>query len=278
MVEVVTFSKNNFMKKKVEVTKDPNLDAKYRDLFMNLDCFQSSFTIPVSKLLKMKDDSRFQNFSKGTKNVLINNKSTTKRLTSILNIINEANYVNQAHKVFFLMKDEEIIHMTQLILDTCTIQVFYINLFIRLLSDLMKTEHHIKVKNTINQFAKDFWDGKFMEMKSPNVGNQYDIFCSLQKHKTLCIARGVVVLHLLNDKMIDGDISEFDDFLRKQFKNIDQKVEDDQTRINTIDIILQIMIDAKNILGWDPKGVRVNFDSYITNNKTRFLCESLLMP
>jgi hypothetical protein len=235
--------------------------------------------IPVSKLVKNgKDEHKRHQYSSRVMPIgtMINNKSTTKRLTSILNVLNEANYDKQAHKVFFLMKDEDIIQMTQLILDTCTIQVFYVNLFIKLLLDISKTEHKTKVKNTINKFVEDFWDGKCMDLIAPSGEfSKYDIFCFKQKHKTMCVSRGMVVLHLLQKNMVDSDMVSLINFVKRQFLHIDENNSDDM-RNHTIDIMLQILAGAKSILKLDPTDTGIDFTRYITDNKTRFLCESLL--
>jgi len=180
MLKVVTFNKAAMMERKKQTPRDPDIDAKYQVLFTTLDCFQSNYTIPLSKL-KGKDDNtrRYAKTLSIPNNILINNKSITKRLTSILNVLNEANYEKQVHKVFFLMKDDDIIHMTQLILNTCTIQVFYITMFIKLLNDLLRTEHKIKVQNTLNKFVEDFWDGRLgfpAESISQGELSQYDVF------------------------------------------------------------------------------------------------------
>ena len=280
MFEVVTISKAVLLDKKRYVGKDPDIDARYKSLFTKLDCFQSNYMIPVSKVGKngKEEYKRYQYSSRVPPNgSMINNKSTTKRLTSILNVLNEANYDKQAHKVFFLMKDEDIIQMTQLILDTCTIQVFYINLFIKLLLDISKTEHKVKVINTINKFVEDFWDGKCMDLITPKGEfNTYDIFCHKQKHKTLCVSRGIVVMHLLNENMVEHDIVSLIGFVKRQFNNIDQNTAED-SRHHMIDIMLQILVEAKKVLKLDPIETGVDFTKYITDNKTRFLCEALLI-
>jgi hypothetical protein len=279
MFEIVTINKADLLKRKSNVGKCQEIDIRYNDLFTKLDCFQSNYMIPASKLVKNgKEEHKRYHYSSRVMPIgnMINNKSTTKRLTSILNVLNEANYDKQAHKVFFLMKDEDIIQMTQLILDTCTMQVFYINLFIKLLLDISKTEHKKKVKNTINKFVEDFWDGKYMDLISPSGEfSKYDIFCFKQKHKTMCVSRGMVVLHLLQKNMVDSNTISLINFIKRQFLHIDENNSEDM-RNHAIDIMLQILVEAKSILKLDPTETGIDFTRYITDNKTRFLCESLL--
>ena len=271
MLKVVTFNKAAMLERKQGVQRDPDIDAKYRDIFV-LDCFQSTYTIPLNKLMKGKDvDTRHRyKTSIPPNNIMINNKSITKRLTSILNVLNEANYEKQVHKVFFLMKDDDIIQMTRLILDTCTIQVFYITLFIKLLNDLLRTEHKVKVQNTINQFVDEFWNGRCISFTTPNGEfSKYDVFCMEQKHKATYIARAKVVFHLLKKNIVKYDTEGLCEFIKRQFQNINQDN-------NAIDIMLQIMVDAKNILKWNPNDTGIDFSMYVTDFKTKFLFESLM--
>jgi hypothetical protein len=271
MLKVVTFSKATILERKKGVQRDPDIDAKYRDIF-KLDCFQSNYTIPLNKLLKNKDDNaRRYKTSLPPSHIMINNKSIAKRLTSILNVLNEANYEKQAHKVFFLMKDDDIIQMTRLILDTCTIQVFYITLFIKLLNDLLRTEHKVKVQNTIDQFVAEFWNGQSAGFTAPKGEfTTYDLFCLKQKHKAIYTARAKVVFHLLKKQMVKYDAEGLIEFIKRHFHNIDQDDED------AIDIMLQVMVDAKNILRWNPRDTGIDFSTYITNFKTKFLFETLM--
>ena len=272
MLKVVTFNKAAMLERKQGVQQDPVIDAKYRDIFV-LDCFQSTYTIPLNKLMKGKDvDTRHRyKTSLPPNNIMINNKSITKRLTSILNVLNEANYEKQVHKVFFLMKDDDIIQMTRLILDTCTIQVFYIKLFIKLLNDLLRTEHKVKVHNTINQFVEEFWNGRCVSFTAPNGEfSKYDVFCMEQKHKATYIARANVVFHLLKKNMVKYDAERLCDFIKQQFQRIDKDNKD------AIDIMLQIMVDAQKILTWNPMDTGIDFSKYVTDFKTKFLFESLM--
>ena len=272
MLKVVTFSKAVMLERKKVVQRDADIDAKYRDIFA-LDCFQSTYTIPLNKLMKGKDVGIRHPYKTSVPPhaIMINNKSITKRLTSILNVLNEANYEKQVHKVFFLMKDDDIIQMTRLILDTSMIQVFYVTLFIKLLNDLLRTEHKAKVQNTINQFVDEFWNGRNVGFIPPKGEfSTYDLFCMKQKHKATYIARAKVVFHLLKKNIVKYDAGELCEFIKNRFQKIDQDGED------TIDIMLQIMIDAKNTLKWNPRDTGIDFEMYITDFKTKFLFESLI--
>jgi hypothetical protein len=117
----------------------------------------------------------------------------------------------------------------------------------------------------------EFWNGQSAGFTAPKGEfTTYDLFCLKHKHKAMYTARAKVVFHLLKKQMVKYDAEGLIEFIKRHFHNIDQDDED------AIDIMLQVMVDAKNILRWNPRDTGIDFSTYITNFKTKFLFETLM--
>jgi len=74
--------------------------------------------------------------------------------------------------------------------------------------------------------------------------------------------------------MVEYNAQEFVGFVKRQFQEIDQNSDQHD---HSVDIMLQIMVDAKKILRWNPTDTGIDFSTYVNDFKTRFLLESLLL-
>lgn len=288
MTELIQYQKDDFCRIKETTVVSEEIKEKYNQLFLQYDCFQNiAYVIPY----KFQKDKRspkppvdfkkrhFQVFSKVLKRPTIDSgeKPIIKRVKGLLNIINETNYEKQINKLIFSLEHDNVDVVTNIILNTSVLQVFYIHLFIKLINDMLMTNYKNNIKNEIDQFVKSFFTNKeiYMSQHIDTCKTPYDIFCLKQKHKTLTVSKGIVILHLIKHGITSYTLKDFINNVTKEI-DISLDMHDD----HTFDIIVQLLMEAKKIMNWKMTPQIFSSDIYSKpcklNKKIQFMVSHLM--
>jgi hypothetical protein len=175
--------------------------------------------------------------------VNLNHKPLDKTITSILNIINTSNYVKNLNKIRITSSNENIRHITNEILQKCCSQNLFMNVFLRLLIDMIKLSGlGPLICEEISIFATNFYDKKEYVFEAPDQNkDNYDIFCLEQKHKINAIAKNIAIIAIFLKNIVPVDMNYY-------FRHfVDQLDDDKKHSTSCIDIILNILIDLTKV-------------------------------
>lgn len=285
MVDLISHLPEVFYARKDGVEILPETRARYDALFQTMDCFHvtTSFApkkhvgnggVPPHKKSGFFADSKRQH----AKHPIVPGKTMIKKINStekihlkkvkcILNVMNKANYGKQINKLKFVIEDQNIEEIIPLIIDTGVMQIFYIDLYINMLRDI--TQQHV-IDNYAVVFAKKFLEERLNRTYMDDTLTEYDRFCLDQKHKTIMVSTGIMIVHLIEAGLFSCDINTF-------LKDLLSKCDGCNEIIS--DIVLQILTDAKkscrSIVGFlrENKATIVNI---ATCTKLRYTVEELL--
>lgn len=130
--------------------------------------------------------------------------ANSSKLKGLLNIINKTNYPKVSHKVQQMVSSGTVEMIIDTVLDTACCQVFYIDIFYRLIMDVLEAADENMaetIKQRIYTFIEVFIrDALFVYHQDMDTSeSQYMQFCLLQKHKCLATSRNLVILELLRN-------------------------------------------------------------------------------
>lgn len=126
-----------------------------------------------------------------------------KKLKGLLNIINNNNYKKVNTKIKALLTNENAKTIYEIILDNTCNQVFYVNVFITLIMELI---NHVPSTQDIcvmvvNEFIENFIYKKeyimIFNQSFVDPLNEYDAFCAQQKHKSIITSKNLVIVEFL---------------------------------------------------------------------------------
>ncbi len=171
-----------------------------------------------------------------------------RQLKGLLNRINKNNFNKILSKVKLLVQDDTISTISDVILDTACCQVFYIDIFYHLLTEVRSVASDLGkslVDEQINKFINDYINDEQYLYKGSGCENKYHEFCLLQKHKSLATSRNLVVVELIkNNHSIDWCIQAYCDNLLHTISNLEYNIYNENIE-NNIDIIISIIKDLK---------------------------------
>ena len=159
------------------------------------------------------------------------NKTFENKILGILNIVNEANYSKMLNKIRLIKSDENITDIIFEILKISTIQIFYLQIYIKLLRDIFeystKTEQD-KITLFLNTYFNDFIENRqWKEVR--NTETDYNSFCNYKKKQDVMISNNIIINEL--QKNFNGkfeiDYNNYIQILEKDLvSNINDKKED----------------------------------------------------
>ena len=170
------------------------------------------------------------------------------------------------------MENDNITDIVPLILETGVIQIFYINIFINLLLDIAK-DYRSDVESYVNQFVNTFIDSRLIFENSDPItqtNTDYDVFCATQKQKNIKISTGIMILNLIKADFTQIDINTYVETLI----SICNENKDNEL---VVDTILQILVECKKLFGSVSSYAIDHLKSFVTNSKSKFLVDSLLV-
>ena len=225
MTDIIVINRNVFYEKKNGTcSMMEHIQKKYEEMLKSFTCFTTnSFTTPLNarahhtegykggrhgqlSCRNGKDDSYFH-----TKK-----KDLNKIMMGILNVLNHDNYNKMLNRIRLLKTDTNITAIINDILQKCSLQAFYLNIYIKLLHDILSHCTECERNNaieTINTYVKTYIDSReWMQLAVGDSCTEYDAFCDSQKQKSIVIAKNMILcelfkrfdLHMKQDEYIES--------------------------------------------------------------------------
>jgi uncharacterized protein YggL (DUF469 family) len=206
-----------------------------------------------------------------------------KRVKSILNVINESNFQKQVNKLKFVIQEDNIDTIMDVIINNAVLQVFYVNIFINLIRELLETNFKNQVLNALDDFVSKLIFNGGMKFDRSTIENtnlsKYEHFCIQQKHKVTVISKALFIIHLMKNNMTTYTLEPLTDHLINNLMLASKECNADcEMNDLDVDIILHILLDIKKSFGWEYTGDKSFFAQYTANKKIHFLIERLINP
>lgn len=288
MVDFTCYSREEFNLHKTAATSE--LISRYEAIFKAHECFSftSMYAMPSSKPKGGGAGAHKHALPYGARHATKrhppqqaqprarrpveseHDKPFSKRVKSILNVLNDGNYDKQLNKLRLVIQNDNVTEVANTILHTAISQVFYVRLFVRLIKDLQFTSFRHMITDAVDSFVKGFVSNREISVSPPvpEGATAYDEFCLLQKRKLLCVSKGVVIAHMFANGLTTASIQDFTEYVCSEATSPER----DDT---TVDIVLQLLAGIKHLVHCTlpPSSV---FDEYSKNTqKIRFMIEDV---
>lgn len=300
MTDIIIINPAQFFEKRLELDKDTVIFKKYDDIFKKYPCFSNTqinlFVPPKNDYSSrghelresFKGNSRYNNYN--NKKSHFNDekppyadrkpKDLNKIILGILNVLNNDNYHKMFTKIRLMKNEHNICKIIVEILDKCSIQVFYLNIYMKLIEDIVNvcndTESKIAVES-INKFVNNYidnteWMNEYVIIEKED---DYNSFCNIQKLKSLLIAKNMMINRLMTIFNLEKTVEEYGYIIINDLKKtLEQKNE------NVCILLIQMLIYMlktvkpliKKIFDIDHKYIY----SRVTGSKTRFVIDEFL--
>lgn len=258
MLDIIIKTKEDFMCLKDH--KDPMIESKYMELFAKYDCFNKVCIAPVAK-----NKPRVVHYNPR----LQRNKPIEKIILSTINVINIDNYDKMLNRFRLLATKDNIVILIREILNKCCMQIFFLKIFVRLISDLKRTSGFTEeITGEIKAFVNKFVDEKEYLYKghSATVDTIYDKFCSEQKHKNYILSKNMLITELHKAKLASFDIQVYFALLYNELIRLEKTYHDMFVQM-LLDIVRAGIVIKNNGYDFD------HFDK--SNKKLAFMIEEL---
>jgi len=253
MTDIIIIKPAQFFEKRLELDKETNIFKKYDDLFKKYQCFsntQINLFVPPKNDYSFKGNSRYNNYNK---KIHFNDerpsyadnrkpKDLNKIILGVLNVLNNDNYHKMFTKIRLMKNEHNICKIIVEILDKCSIQVFYLNIYMRLIEDIVNVCNDIESKiaiESINKFVNSYidnteWMNEYVVIEKDD---DYNSFCNSQKLKSLLIAKNMMVNRLMTIFNLEKSVEEYGYIIVNDLKKtLEQKNE------NVCIILIQMLI------------------------------------
>lgn len=233
-----------------QVVPPPALETKYETLFKKYECFTKVQTfvprhprpppVPKRPLEKKK-----------------------RSLQSLWNILNETNYLKVAHKLRFMVQDDNVQHTVEDLVKHAILHVSYRKYFLLVLQDMHK--HHAAYPH-VQALYRNFLSSQDYLLKVPaDMMTEYDLFCHRQKKKQ----------HIVNSTLLYLDLSSFVSIdIGEYAASITDCI---VAQTPELDLYIQVLIEICKV--YPELKPRLDWRALIaqtTSSKTKFLIEKLL--
>lgn len=266
MTDITTIPACQFYEIKGTVGPPPEtVRSRYEKLFASHSCF----TQVVQPFLPPKQPKTPVHIAPR----ITKTTNIKKQMVGILNIINESNYQKMFNKIRMMINSQNIEYIVTELLTKCCLQVFFIHVFLRLLGNIVSVcerSEKDKIYQTVNSYVNSFVENnEYMLPAKPEGAGAYDSFCMVQKHKSIVIAKNIIISELINVSMVSLTLERYSTYLCEKIDTTSCEQE--------IEMLLQMMTDLKKRV---PK-CNISFDyerilSITSNQKIRFITEDLL--
>lgn len=283
MTDFIQYNKESFFAIKNTILLEDSIKDKYDIIFNSHDCFNNMIFISIVKnkkdigsfpknIVKLNtQDVKRKIFMKPIRKPIDSTENGyIKKCKSILNIINDTNYTKQLSKLKFLIDNDNIDEIIEVIVNISILQVFYIHIFVKLLTDI--NQNH-KIRKFLNEYIMSYLDKGFCyNFDNVQSSNEYDMFCDIQKHKTRMISTGKVMFIYIHNSLCDISKKEFINIIMSNILRYN-----DNELI--IDVCLNILKECKsictNIHNEIPNNIINIVNKDVLNTKLLFLIEKL---
>lgn len=282
-MDIIKISEEEFLKHKDDfINENPDyikLLNKYNEIYKIHKCFSSRIVF---------NEEYNKNYIKkhgATSTVVINknkqfhfnhqnkNKSIHRNICGILNKINNSNYSKILQKINDIKTHDNISFIIIETLDLCSKQAFYMNIYMKLIKDIMNfsNENDKKliiiilneyVDNSINKIT--VFLNEVQEIAKNNIN--YDKFCLQQKEKSVMAATNMILSDVINNFKTNTSYNIYCSHLKEILhKNL---FTDDK-----LTLLIQLMIYTKKYNNFNYEIDVIDYDK--KNKRLVFLVEEL---
>ncbi len=293
MTDIIIINRNVFLERKHNVINSITR-SKYDDIYKTYQCFSANLVI-APLIIKYHEDNRvYKNKPKRNDrrddNTYFNNrkKDLHRTILGIFNVLNHDNYNKMLAKVRLLKTDVNISFIINDLLDKCTIQVFYLNVYIKFLHDieeLCSPQERLLVITCFNTFIKNHIDSReWINGKIIESCSDYNAFCDSQKKKNIIQAKNIIICHLLNlyddlEFTIDNYIVMLVDDLKHLCFSVEKVDNDDCNIVLIVQMLIDIIKTYKNYNNQIELSNLIDsledIKDTITSKKLKFMIEDL---
>jgi hypothetical protein len=292
MTDIIVINPNLFAERGSQITVDPSLQKKYEDIFQKYSCFTTPASVSSHGKFVVNNNNNDNNSSHyhkgrhyfGRKNHQKDedrsfitrkpkDKDIAKVLLGIMNVINQSNYNKMLNKIRLLKSDANINIIVVEILKTSTVQNFYMNIYMKLLHDIIEhcsESEKQKTFQTITDFIASFIDAKEWLTTAVPENDDYSAFCDFQKAKNIVIAKNVLILELVKRFSLVVDLHSY---VRSLVTDLDTLISenDDDKSTAILHMLVQIAKSDEKLIN-----VKVN-DLFVksSSKKNNFVMEEL---
>ena len=262
-MEIQTVKPVEFYKRK-GIAIDNAVEEKYKSFFLLYNCFSDNAVVVI------QPSTIFKPFIKRTL-VKKENKTVKRHMLGILNVINTENYRKLLLKTKIFITSDNIKEIFTEILEKCTFQIFYLQIYTNLMKDLMNSfsdyEKNIAL-SVINDFAEKFLNNEYI-LTMPQSADAYHDFCTVQKNKMIIMAKNAILI----EYMKNTDFIKVIDMVSYSTKIYEAFIDNISTNVEIADLLLHLMIElAKAGAVFDKHPI----ECLKTSKKIKFLIEDLL--
>ncbi len=293
--DIIIINKSVFLEKKNAILTDI-VKSRYDDIYKTFQCFTSNVVITPLIINKHHEDkggykgnNRNKKIERREECYFSNRKKDFhKTIMGIFNVLNHDNYNKMLTKVRLLKTETNITFIINDLLNKCSLQIFYLNIYIKFLHDieqLCTPQERLLVINCFNNYIKDFLSQKdWLNGKIVDSCADYSAFCDSQKRKSIIQAKNMILCHLFNlYDDLDYSVDSYIDELVNDLKTLSVSEDKDDTDEYNIILIVQMILDI--IKSYKHYNIKVNLHNLIenyddiknniTNKKLKFLIEDL---
>lgn len=263
---------NYFTQQKAAAISTPLdvLKSKYTLLYNSYMCFSPTHVAYV------KPKKVFTDFRKLNQN----RKDPKKAIIHILNVINKSNYDKLFNKLKILIDDTNIILIITEILARACLQIFYVDTYIKIITDLLvilKPTQQKVLRSALADFANSFTSNQEYHIRIENEPNSYNAFCKIQKLKSFILAKNIFILELHINNLITSsfELEAYVVFFKDKLNAIEHTYDNELY----IDIILQILLYISK--KFPDIHMDIDIDKIMrisTNQKIKFMLHDLVRP
>lgn len=300
MTDIIIINESIFLKRKNIIIQEEltNIQKKYKEIFIKYPCFSA---IQVNSFISTNNKSTDQQFNRSRSNTHINGynnkkhfykeddkinpriskkpKELEKIILGILNVLNDKNYNKMLTKIRFLKSDNNIAIIINEILDKCSMQIFYVNIYMKLLNDIVnlctELEKKITFENMNLYINKYIISNEWMNDYIINIEDSYNSLCTNMKKKKTLVAKNIMIYNLIKLFNLDKNIKHYVTILINDLKlNLDNEKE--EISIIIFQMIIFITKTEKKLI----KEIGILNHKYlyskILSNKLKFTIEEFL--
>jgi hypothetical protein len=268
--DILTVPPSDFFRRK-DCAGDDLLTNKYKEFFTQYNCFSDAAVIVIQPSIKQHNASQHLQQQKKIFAKPRENKSIKKHILGILNVINNDNYTKMLIKTKILLNSTNLKEIFTEILEKCTLQIFYLNIYFNLINDILVSLNETdkqSVKSIINDFFKGYLDNQYI-LGIEKTGDAYHDFCMVQKNKMIILSKNLMLLEFIKntDYINVTNLQTYSEMIFSAFlSHIDQN-------IDVADTLLQVMLELSKC------GIKFDESQLVEINtiqKIKFIIDDIL--
>lgn len=287
MTDIIVISPTTFDAVRKSIIIDTNIKTKYDQIFEKYECFFKTNIGPKNvdvKHSKYNHQTRSKDACYHSVDpVAIKPKPKRQRtlnqeILGLLNVLNKSNYNKVLSKFRLLSSKDNISFLIEEILNKCCLQIAYVGYYTQLLLDLIEVSgYSSQIIKSVEIFYKNLLESDYLIFHNEHTKDDYDTFCSEQKHKHLVKAKNSLILILHKNNILTMNVNDYINFvlmhLQKSLKDTFH-----------LDLILSVIVDIVS-----SARDKINFHNHFKlistlksvldnppNKKITFTCENVL--